>query len=138
MMPVPHALLQTLATLQPVSFRTKLGADGTYTQPSFATSTSLPEANANAAFNGNVMGFDRRTQTHVMRMVMNQNLVEDANGQGIVPRTGNQRLEVVVVAQLIFRVDYEGKCQCIPGTFWFRNWRTWCRTWQRPRDGFPL
>lgn len=68
------------------------------------------------------MGFDRATQTHVMRMVMNQNLVENSSGVGIVPRTGNSNLQVIIVAQLVFRVDYEGvACSALRGTYMFRD-----------------
>lgn len=97
-----------------IAFRTRLGTQGAYlVQPSFATAVSIPEATSKGIYRGQTMGFDVQTQTHVMRMQLNSNLVENAQGQGMIQQTGSSGAldvqEVVVGAQLIFTVDYETK-----------------------------
>ena len=92
--------------MQIVSFRTRQGSQGAYIQPSFATTVTIPEASAGALYENNPMGFDMQTQTHVMRMKVTSNLVEDANGNAVLENQG-MRGERDIGAQLVFTVDYE-------------------------------
>lgn len=89
-----------------VSFRTRQDSQGVYTQPRFATAVTIPEASAGTLYQNNPMGFDVQTQTHVMRMKVTSNLVEDANGNGVL-RQQDLQGDSGIGAQLIFTVDYE-------------------------------
>ena len=83
-----------------MSFQTKLGAQSTYSTPQSAD-FFLNEANSQATVNGVQLGWDTATQTHAMRLTMDDTATDGAVNPALSPYELNPPLFAQLVSRLL-------------------------------------